>query len=162
MKILLAIIALVIIPPLVMVASAFYRNDLPWTAPPGPLTRLKTYISTHVARTAEQHPYPELRSLHVRMPAGALRDSLTEMIDRLGWVLAPQAAGDDIHAVVTTPLFKYRDDIHIMLRPLADGSVAVDVESISRVGHGDLGTNTRHVLDLYRMIRSDPDITVLP
>ncbi len=154
MKILLAIILLVSLPPLVMVASAFYHNDLPWTAPPGPLARLKTYIGTHVARTAEQHPYAELRSLHVAMPLAQLRKKLPEIITGLGWDIEADD-GDTLHAVVTTALLKYRDDIHISLRPLPEGGTAVDVESVSRVGHGDLGTNTRHVLDLYGAITAN-------
>ena len=154
MKILLGIVLLVIATPLVMVAGAFYKNDLPWSAPPGPLTRLKTYISTHVARTAEQPVFPELRTLHVSTPVERLRQQLPDIITKLGWTLEPQQNGDSIHAVVTTALFKYRDDVHVTARALPDGGSAVDVESISRVGHGDLGTNTRHVLDLFRMIRN--------
>jgi len=162
MKILLTITLLIIIPPLVMVASAFYRNDLPWTASPGPLTRLKTYISTHVARTNEQHPFPELRTLHISTSAQRLRQRLPDIITKLGWTREPQEDGDSIHAVVTTALFKYRDDVYITPRSLPDGGTAVDVESVSRVGHGDLGANTRHILDLYQMIRTDPDISIQP
>jgi len=155
MKILLGIILLIILPPLVMVAGAFYRNDLPWAAAPGPMARLQTYIGTHVARTAEQHPYPELRSLHVAASAEQLRKRLPEIITGLGWDMAPNDDSDGIHAVVTTALFKYRDDVHITLRTLPDGGTAVYVESESRVGHGDLGANTRHVLDLYGAIEAD-------
>ncbi len=152
MKILLVVIVLLVSVPLFMVAGALYRNDLPWSAPPGPLARLKTYIRTHVARTRDRHPCPELRSLHVRTDVTRLRGEMPGIIARLGWVLAPGREGDVIHAVATTPLLGYRDDVFITLRGLPDGGSIVDVESVSRVGHGDLGANTRHVLDLYAAI----------
>lgn len=46
------------------------------------------------------------------------------------------------HAVFTTRLLRFRDDLHLELRE-AEGLIAI--RSCSRVGHSDLGTNRRRV-----------------
>jgi uncharacterized protein (DUF1499 family) len=46
------------------------------------------------------------------------------------------------HAVFTTRLLRFRDDVHLQLRE-AEGLIAI--RSCSRVGHSDLGTNRRRV-----------------
>ncbi|MCZ6526584.1 MAG: DUF1499 domain-containing protein, partial [Gammaproteobacteria bacterium] len=56
------------------------------------------------------------------------------------------------HALVTTPLWKYKDDITIRLTPQTNNATSVYVRSQSRTGKGDLGTNTRHVMDFYQAL----------
>jgi len=56
---------------------------------------------------------------------------------------ADPAAGT-IEAVATTPLFRFRDDIVIRVRPDGGGS-RVDVRSKSRDGKGDIGANVARI-----------------
>ena len=60
---------------------------------------------------------------------------------------------------MTTPLWRFQDDVHIRVEPdpATDRAVLL-IRSESRVGKGDLGTNTRHVLDLYAQL----DATIPP
>lgn len=53
-----------------------------------------------------------------------------------------EVTGTTIHAVFTTRILRFRDDVNLELRE-ADGQIAV--RSCSRVGHSDLGTNRRRV-----------------
>ncbi|MES4792993.1 MAG: DUF1499 domain-containing protein, partial [Chloroflexota bacterium] len=52
--------------------------------------------------------------------------------------------GGEIHAVATVPVFHFKDDVTITVKP--DGErVMVNVRSRSRVGKGDLGVNARRI-----------------
>lgn len=52
---------------------------------------------------------------------------------------------DYLHAVFTTRLMRYRDDVELALRR---DSGEIDVRSASRVGHGDMGANRDRVESL--------------
>jgi uncharacterized protein (DUF1499 family) len=126
-------------------------NRLPLGDPPGFGTRLDTYLNTHVAETSETSPFPELRTRRFDLPPEALYAKVKEAVGRLsGWELV--TASDDrreVHAVVTTRLFRFKDDVTIGVMSAPTGRPALVVRGESRVGKGDLGANTRHVLDLY-------------
>lgn len=49
-----------------------------------------------------------------------------------------------IHAVARSTVFRFEDDIHIRVRPVADG-VQVDMMSSARFGNHDLGANGRRI-----------------
>ena len=151
-KIILLVIALLCI-PLALVMGAFIQNDLPWNDPPGVFKRLQQYATTNVAETTVESTYPELVLRAYDFPAEQLFKLLQVSVDRLGWEIAGH--GDEkysIMAVVTTPLRGYMDDVLIRLLPLSDNRFHLYIRSSSREGHGDLGTNTRHILDLYQQL----------
>ena len=73
--------------------------------------------------------------------------------DKLGWEIDSQRdQAYTLHVVVTTPLLGYQDDIYIKLLPITENRNYLYIRSSSRKGRGDLGTNTRHILDLYHQI----------
>jgi uncharacterized protein (DUF1499 family) len=82
-----------------------------------------------------------------------------QAVTKLGWqVLQRDAQRNTLRAVVTTPLMRFQDDIGISVVPADDQrGAALFVRSESRIGRGDLGANTRHILDLYAQLD-----TVLP
>lgn len=49
--------------PFLLLAGALLLNRPPIFAPPGPMERLKTYLTTNVAETSEGHDFAELRPL---------------------------------------------------------------------------------------------------
>lgn len=151
-KIILLVIALLCI-PLVLVIGAFIQNDLPWNDPPGVLKRLQQYTTRNVAETTAESIYPELILRVYDLPAEQLFNMLQASVDILGWEITGH--GDETYsilAVVTTPLRGYKDDVAIRLLPLSENRNQLYIRSNSREGHGDLGTNTRHILDLYQQL----------
>ncbi|MBW2442530.1 MAG: DUF1499 domain-containing protein, partial [Deltaproteobacteria bacterium] len=46
-----------------------------------------------------------------------------------------------------TALFKFKDDIQIRLN-IGDCGTELHIRASSRIGRGDLGANTRHILEL--------------
>jgi len=67
----------------------------------------------------------------------------------LGWrdVRVDHAAAG-VDAQVVTRWLRFTDDVQVRLLPGERGTLQARVRSASRVGRGDLGANTRHVMDL--------------
>ena len=151
-KIILAVLGLLCI-PLALVMGALIQNDLPWIDPPGVFKRLHHYITTNIAETTTGSTYPELILREYDLPAEEFFKILEASVNKLGWEITGRRDETySILAVVTTPLRGYKDDVLIHLLPLWENRNHLYIRSNSRVGHGDLGTNTRHILDLYNQI----------
>lgn len=151
-KIILLVLGLLCI-PLVLVMGAFIQNDLPWNDPPGVFKRLHQYMTTNVAETTVGSTYPELILREYEFQAEELFKMLQASVNKLGWEITGH--GDEkysIMAVVTTPLRGYKDDVLVRLLPISENRNHLYIRSSSREGHGDLGTNTRHILDLYQQL----------
>ena len=151
-KVILVILGLLCI-PLALVMGAFIQNDLPWNDPPGVFKRLHQYMTTNVAETRTDSIYPELIPREYDLPAKELFKILEASVNNLDWEITGH--GDEAYSiltVVTTPLKGYKDDVLIRLLPLSENRNHLYIRSSSRVGHGDLGTNTRHILDLYQQL----------
>ena len=136
-----------------LIIGALMLNNLPMGDPPGFFIRLKTYLTTNVAETRLNHPFPELELPRVAMAPGLLLTRLELTIDILDWeIIEIDPRNFELHAVVETPFLKFKDDVLIKLHPTPAGT-ELHIRSSSRVGRGDFGTNTRHILDLLAMLR---------
>lgn len=90
---------------------------------------------------------PELRPREYPLPPQQLYAVARATLAELGWpLLAEDMSSLYLHAVVTTRLWKFKDDFELTMEPLGGGS-RLQLVSQSRVGRGDLGANTRHILD---------------
>ncbi len=151
-KIAMIITALVLV-PVFMIVIALLKNDLPWGDPPGLGQRLATYLNTNIAETTIDSVFPELIPRRYALDINVLKKLILDVIDELGWdISSPFDKEYTLAAVVTTPLFGFKDDVMIKLQQGAGDTVIVSVRSQSRTGKGDLGTNTRHVLNLFESL----------
>ncbi len=150
-KRLLLFVVVLVVGFVVMLALGVRGNHLPLDDPPGSFVRINTYLNTHVAETVEGSPFPELRPRSYELAADPLFGKVKEAIGRLPrWEIVESK--DDVrqlHAVVTSGLFRFKDDVMVEVEPQPGGRPLVTMRAVSRVGKGDLGTNTRHVMDLY-------------
>lgn len=135
-----------------LVGSGLAANRLPWNDPPGPWQRAVVYLTTNTAETAPDHPFPELRTRAYRQEHLPLFMAIHTALDALDWEIRERDAEEGtVRAVVTTQWLRFRDDVTVRLVP--DGDVIkVELRSASRIGRGDLGANTRHVLDFYEQL----------
>lgn len=83
-----------------------------------------------------------------RAGAEAVRDALLAIEPRLRF--APSGAeipGADIQGsfVAVTRVFRFRDDVDVLIRPLGPARSQLAVYSRSRLGYSDLGANRRRV-----------------
>lgn len=135
-----------------LVVGALILNNVPLGTPPGLVRRLRTYLTRNVAETRANHPFPELELPYVPIAPGPLFTRLELTVELLGWELTEtDARHHRLHAVVETPLLKFKDDVTVQLEATNRGT-AIHIKSSSRVGKGDLGANTRHILDLLNML----------
>lgn len=130
-------------------------NRAPLWKPPGPWTRMATYLVTNVAETSDQAVRPELRTPSYTVAPATLYRAVREAMERLGWRLVEQdPAAGRLASVVRTPLWHFRDDVTVTILEPPGGGSALYVRSASRVGRGDLAANTRHVRDLLDAVRA--------
>ena len=116
---LLGLLLLAVVVFVAMLALGVRGNHLPMDDPPGSFVRLNTYLNTHVAETIEGSPFPELRPRSYTLPADALFAKGKEAIARLPrWEIVESK--DDtrqLHAVVTSGLFRFKDDVTVSVVP---------------------------------------------
>ena len=89
--------------------------------------------------------YTNLRpvTLEVGMAEAFAQAVLTA--EDMGWeIVHSDAASGQIEAVVTTPLFGFKDDVAIRMTAV-DGGTQIDLRSVSRVGQSDLGANAARI-----------------
>lgn len=147
--------------PLVLGVGALMLNGAGLVDPPGVGERLRVYLTRNLVLTAPDHPFPELRSRCYQGTVEELGRQLEQAMRVLGWELP--AVGQrplSRQALITSHLWRFRDDLAVELQPEADGRICLHIRSESRVGKGDFGANRRHVLDLYRelgRIRGEAD-----
>lgn len=145
-----------------LLAAGIMSNRLPLTDPPGLVRRLSTYLGTNVAETSENSPFPELQLRRYEAPEGLLFDIARRAVQSLKWeITSLDAEKKEIQAVVTTKMWKFKDDVTVQVRPAQPSGSVLWIHSASRVGKGDLGANTRHVMDLIDAVNNIAPVQTL-
>lgn len=148
-KTLLALLLLVVI----LAGGAIAGNKVPLWRPPGPLARLVVYLSRNSAETRPDHDFPELRTRSYHTPRKQMLARIKAAIGGLGWrIQADESDPYSVHAVVSTPLLRFKDDVYVTLREAAGGGTAVHIASRSRVGRADFGANIGHIMALDKAL----------
>lgn len=117
------------------------------------------YVGEEVA-VLQRQAYPDIQTLQLAAPVAAVYAMVQEIIVERGWTVSGEAAAGEtalgaadatreanalqVEAVATTPLFGFRDDVVIRVRPRGAGA-EVDMRSASRLGVSDLGVNGARV-----------------
>ena len=144
----------ILIAPIALTFVAILLNQAPLFDPPGFLTRLKTYLTTNIAHTSEDHPFPELRTQKYDVPADALYQKVLDAVQNQGWTIEESdQSARRIKAVVISPLWRFRDDIDIQIEQTQMNQSSLGMRSSSRVGRGDLGANAGHILCLLKLLK---------
>lgn len=129
-------------------------NRAPLFSPPGPLARLSVYLTSNVAETTDGTVFPELRTPVFDTDAKDLYGTLLGVVEGLGWYIVDrQPKQMSVHAVVSTPLWHFKDDVQVRVLPRGPHRSALWIHSQSRVGKADFAANSRHILDLIDALR---------
>lgn len=142
--------ALILALPFLLIAGGLLLNRPPLLAPPGPVERLKTYLTTNVAETREEHVFPELRSPLFAIEAKATQDAVLAAMRSLGW-REVQAIDGEVRAVAVSALFRFHDDVTVRLEA-TEGGTLLHARSASRIGKGDLAANAKHLRLLFAQV----------
>ena len=73
-------------------------------------------------------------------------------MELLGWQIIDSDNHEyRIRAIVESELFKFRDDFSVQLI-VGESGTELHLHSQSRIGRGDFGTNSRHILNLLQIL----------
>lgn len=112
---------------------------------------LLTWPLLNVVETGRTPEYPDLQPRIYQTSPERVVDAVTATIaDLPRWSLSGSGsgpAGHALHAVRTTRVWRFADDVTIRVSGEAGGTI-VNVRSASRVGSWDLGQNARNVREL--------------
>jgi len=111
-------------------------------------------LTENSARTSENAEDPRLRGRTYMVPFAKVWDEIIKMIEthpRWRLVRADEGSGR-VHAEATTLVFRLVDDVRFKVRLDDNALTRVDMWSSSRVGRGDLGTNTRRIARFLRQL----------
>ncbi|MDH5394282.1 MAG: DUF1499 domain-containing protein [Gammaproteobacteria bacterium] len=148
------IIWLIISAVVVIVSLVLMQNQANLSQAPGVFPRLKRFLSTHQAELSRNPALPELLSPHINQPAADLFAKLPAIVEALGWQISQTDPEQyRLQAVVTTALFKFKDDVEITVKTEGDGSYLL-ARSRSRVGRADFAANSKHLQLLAKQLRN--------
>jgi uncharacterized protein (DUF1499 family) len=135
--------------------TAILRNRVPLFSSPGFFSRIRTYLTTNTADTREAERFPELAPARIQGHLPETRERVLQALRELEWELEVSPEKElELHAVVTTPLMGFKDDVRINLEPIDATGTLVNIRSQSRIGKGDFGTNAGHILKLKTALES--------
>ncbi|WP_020410760.1 DUF1499 domain-containing protein [Hahella ganghwensis] len=101
----------------------------------------------------QEQAYPQIEPLMSSLPVPEVAQRVRGFMQENDWKIVSSAQENHlIEAIVTSPMFKFKDDIVVRLTEEADGT-RVDVRSASRVGKSDLGANAARVSALLNHLR---------
>ena len=99
-----------------------------------------------VLAEVQQKAYPNVKTLYTDLSLEAAHRKAIVVAEALGWeVIDQDLVSGIVEATETTALWGFKDDVVIRVRRQADGKVAVDLRSVSRVGRSDLGANAKRI-----------------
>lgn len=152
-----ALVGMMVIPVL-LVAGGILLNRPMLFQPPGSITRLMIYFRYNVAETTDSPLLPELQVRYYRVSREEIQEAIEKTFLYLSrWhIVKTEPAVGVYRAVVTTPLWRFKDDVAILATE-NEGEMEVYLHSSSRIGRGDLGANRRHIVKFYEVLEKQLD-----
>jgi uncharacterized protein (DUF1499 family) len=88
------------------------------------------------------------------VPVSKLRETLKSVVAVAEGAAVVAEAPDGIHVVVTTSLWKFKDDVRALFIAVGEAKSTMALYSASRVGYWDFGTNRRRVESWLERMRA--------
>jgi uncharacterized protein (DUF1499 family) len=102
----------------------------------------------------QQTAYPDLQTLRSTLSIDAAFDRALQVANNMNLEVYHQDRNAGIiEAVDTTSIMAFKDDIVIRVRSNAQGTL-LDLRSVSRVGIGDIGANTKRIRSFQQQFES--------
>jgi uncharacterized protein (DUF1499 family) len=110
---------------------------------------------SNIKVTVDGHADPALRPHQFPASVAEVRGRVISAVLSLPRWQVQDTTGAVLWVMRTTRLFRFVDDLYILVEPRDSGS-AVLVRSASRVGEGDLGQNRRNIIELWTALERGP------
>lgn len=118
----------------------------------GPPTLAPCPKTPNCVSTQSTHPDKQMSPIPFRGDLESSRTRLLDLLSGLPRVEVVEARERYIHAVFTTPMLRFKDDVEFLLDPAAE---VIHFRSASRIGRSDLGTNRRRMEELSAAYAAD-------
>ena len=153
MKIILAVLTIIVL----IIIVTLLKNHAPLFDPPGVKKRLAVYLTSNVAVTSDDHPFPELRTPLYDIGPDEVYIAVKDAAIELGWSILDS---DDVEwrflMAAKSQVLLFVDDVNVEIKPVAceDGAMktALHIESRSRIGRVDFAANADHVQQLISAV----------
>ncbi len=147
---------LIISVPVVVLFLVLMSNQANLLQSPGMMPRLKIFLTTNIAEISPEPVLPELTAPVYPLSQQQLYDTVINVCESLQWTIANKdPAQFQINAVVTTSLWRFKDDIQLTILEQDTNNSSLHAISRSRVGSGDLAANSHHLQQLLSVLESD-------
>ena len=148
---LLKFIGLFVFLGVLYLAGDLIANNAAFINTPGPMDRLRIYLTLNRAWTTGGYPLPEVTSQVFYGNGEKLRTNiLTSIRGFSGWKIQKKEARD-LDVLVSSSFWHRPSRIEIFLVPVS-GGLRMDVVSRSLSKIPDLGANRNYILNLYHAI----------
>lgn len=153
MKTLIAVIVIVVL----VLVTTLLMNHAPLFDPPGLKKRLTVYLTSNIAKTADDHVFPELQTPIFNAGPDELYIAVKDAAIDLGWAITDSDDVDwRLHLVAKTHVLLFMDDVDVDIKPLGchDGvsTTALHIQSRSRMGKADFAANAHHIEQLIKAV----------
>lgn len=150
----MAVIKIAVFAIVLVVGVMFFtlhRNGANLFEPPGFSERLKTFLTTHVAATKDDHAFKELRTPVYNVDAEALYDRVIYAATELGWqVISHDKDNQNVNFLVRSPIFLFEDDVYVQVKFVDSSHSSLYVQSSSRKAGADFAANSGHIQSLLK------------
>lgn len=137
------------------VAGALATSGAPLMTSPGLFPRVFTYLTENRVNTQLLSAFPERELTTYRRPPEAVLDAAVAVARARGWAIRRlDREAKTLHAVASTPVWGFRDDVTVTVTTTETGASALHITSASRIGRGDLGANTARLIALRQGIEA--------
>ena len=146
-----------------LVIATLFKNHAPLLEPPGLKKRLAVYLTTNTATTADDHPFPELRTPVFDATPDELYNAVKEAAIQLGWsILDSDDVEWQLDLAAKTQFLLFVDDVKVEIKPqlCEDGVMrnALHIRSQSRLGSADFAANADHIQRLVKAVNKRLDL----
>ncbi|MBI3812011.1 MAG: DUF1499 domain-containing protein [Nitrospirae bacterium] len=150
----ITVVIVVLILPLAAGGIAIAMNRPMLFDPPGFAKRLSIYLRYNAAETAANPLLPELRIRRYGVSEDRMKSAVERTIRSLPrWTIIREERAVGAYQIgITSLIWRFRDDLSILVTGTASGEMEVYVFSVSRVGRADLGANRVHILTFYEAL----------
>ncbi|MBI3609541.1 MAG: DUF1499 domain-containing protein [Nitrospirae bacterium] len=151
------VVVFVVALPLAAVVVAIAMNRPMVFDPPGFSKRLAIYLQYNVAETTADPLLPELRIRRYRASEEEIKAAVEQAIRSFPrWRMIRTERDLGAYQVeATSLLWRFRDDLSILVIRSASDGVEVYLHSASRVGGGDLGANRARIIEFYEALERE-------
>ena len=91
--------------------------------------------------------YPDVRPIEIARPVAAVTADAVRLAQEQGWtIVKSDPARGHVEVTASVSYIRFHDDVVLRITPTQRGAVSrVDMRSVSRIGIGDLGVNSKRI-----------------